>query len=59
MSNGLVLKMAYPRGESRDQIGLLPGSLDDYVSSDAVVRFIDRLVEFFDGGEAYSGICLM
>ncbi len=51
--------MAYPRGESRDQIGLLPDSLGDYVSSDAIVRFIDRLVEFFDGGEAYSGICLM
>jgi len=37
--------MGYQRGESRDQISFLPDSLEDYVSSNAVVRFIDRFVE--------------
>jgi transposase len=40
--------MAYLRGESRDQISLLPESLEDYVSANAVVRFIDRFVESQD-----------
>ena len=40
--------MAYLRGESRDQVSLLPESLDDYVSANAVVRFIDRFVESQD-----------
>jgi transposase len=40
--------MAYLRGESRDQISLFPESLEDYVSGDAVVRFIDRYVESLD-----------
>jgi transposase len=40
--------MAYLRGESRDQISLLPESLEDYVSANAVVRFIDGFVESMD-----------
>ena len=40
--------MAYLRGESRDQISLLPESLEDYVSATAVVRFIDRFVDSLD-----------
>jgi len=40
--------MGYLRGESRDQISLLPESLDDYVTANAVVRFIDRFVETLD-----------
>ncbi len=43
--------MAYIRGESRDQISLLPESLEDYVAANAVVRFIDRFVESLDLGE--------
>ena len=43
--------MAYLRGESRDQISLLPESLEDYVSDNAVVRFIDGFVESLDLGE--------
>lgn len=43
--------MAYLRGESRDQISLLPESLEDYVSANAVVRFIDGFVESLDLGE--------
>lgn len=40
--------MAYLRGENRDQISLLPESLEDYVSANAVVRFIDRFVELLN-----------
>ena len=40
--------MAYIRGENRNQISLLPESLEDYVSTNAVVRFIDRFVESQD-----------
>ena len=43
--------MAYLRGESRDQISLLPKSLEDYVSDNAVVRFIDGFVDSLDLGE--------
>lgn len=37
--------MAYLRGESRDQINLLPEALEDYVAANALVRFIDRFID--------------
>lgn len=40
--------MAYIKGESRNQITLMPESLEDYVSEDNSVRVIDAFVEHLD-----------
>lgn len=40
--------MSYIVGENRDQMMLLPEALDDYVSQDNPVRFIDAFVEKLD-----------
>ena len=37
-------------GESRDQVSLLPPSIDEYVPVDDLVRYVDQLVEEFDLG---------
>lgn len=44
--------MAYIEGHARDQALLLPASVEDYVSADNAVRFIDAFVEDLDLGEA-------
>lgn len=43
--------MEYIKGDSRDQELLLPESLEDYVSDDNPVRFIDAFVERLDMAE--------
>jgi transposase len=43
--------MGYKRGVDRDQQVLLPASVDDYVSEDNPVRFIDAFVAGLDMGE--------
>lgn len=40
--------MSYLRGPSRSEVQLLPPCLDDYVSANAPVRFIDAYVEGLD-----------
>ena len=37
--------MAYIEGTSREQIMLFPESIDDYITEDNPVRFIDAFVE--------------
>lgn len=44
--------MAYVEGHSRDQTLLLPASVEDYVTADAPVRFIDAFVDDLDLGDA-------
>lgn len=44
--------MAYIEGHARDQALLLPASVEDYVSADNPVRFIDAFVEDLDLVEA-------
>lgn len=44
--------MAYIEGHARDQALLLPASVEDYVSADNPVRFIDAFVEDLDLGDA-------
>src|SRR6195952_553004 len=44
--------MAYIEGHSREQMLLLPASVDDYVAADNPVRFIAAFVEDLDLGEA-------
>ena len=41
-------------GQSRDQLSLLPPSLEEYVPRDDSVRFVDALVEEFDLREIES-----
>ena len=40
--------MAHISGGDRSQLLLLPGSVDDYVGSDNVVRFIEAFVDGLD-----------
>ena len=40
--------MAYIKGESRDQIILMPDCLEDYVTADNPVRVIDAFVDQLD-----------
>lgn len=40
--------MSYVEGESREQRVLFPGVLDDYISEENVVRFIDAFVDGLD-----------
>ena len=40
--------MGYIRGESREQVYLLPEAIDDYVGTDNPVRFLDAFVEQLD-----------
>jgi transposase len=40
--------MSYIRGESREQVYLLPEAIDDYVGADNPVRFLDAFVEQLD-----------
>ncbi len=47
--------MSFIDGESRDQISLLPACVDDYVSSDALVRVVDAFVESLDLAELGFG----
>ncbi len=42
------LSMPYINGENRDQIVILPESLDDYVSEDNPVRVVDAFVDKLD-----------
>ena len=42
--------MSYIRGESREQVYLLPEAIDDYVGADNPVRFLDAFVEQLDLG---------
>ena len=44
--------MAYIEGHARDQALLLPALVEDYVSADNPVRFIDAFVDDLDLGEA-------
>jgi transposase len=44
--------MAYIEGHSREQMLLLPASVDDYVATDNAVRFIAAFVEDLDLGAA-------
>ncbi|MET0181118.1 MAG: transposase, partial [Novosphingobium sp.] len=44
--------MAYIEGHARDQALLLPASVEDYVTADNPVRFIDAFVDDLDLGEA-------
>jgi transposase len=41
-------EMGYIRGESRDQMYLLPETIDDYIGEDNPVRFLDAFVERLD-----------
>jgi transposase len=43
--------MSYVGGESREQRILFPEVLDDYISEDNVVRFIDAFVDGLEMGE--------
>ena len=43
--------MSYIEGHSRDQMLLLPASVDDYVAADNAVRFIAAFVDDLDLGE--------
>lgn len=47
--------MGYIEGHSRDQMLLLPASVDDYVSADNPVRFIAAFVDDLDLGELGFG----
>src|SRR5687767_12715798 len=49
--------MAYVCGVERQQAMLLPESLDDYVSADHPVRFIEAFVEIVDLKECGFGRC--
>lgn len=49
---GYALAMAYIEGHGRDQILLLPASVEDYVAVDNPVRFIDAFVDELELGEA-------
>ena len=49
---GYALAMAYIEGHGRDQILLLPASVEDYVAADNPVRFIDAFVGELELGEA-------
>jgi len=40
--------MGYIRGESREQVYLLPEAIDVYVGTDNPVRFLDAFVEQLD-----------
>jgi len=40
--------MAYIKGNSRNQVTLLPDCLDDYVSADNYVRVVDAFVDSLD-----------
>ena len=40
--------MSYITGVSRDQVVLFPESIDDYITDDNPVRFIDAFVEHMD-----------
>ena len=37
--------MSYARGECRQQVYLLPEAIDDYVTAENPVRFLDVFVE--------------
>ena len=37
--------MGYIRGESREQMSLLPEAIDDYIGEENPVRFLDVFVE--------------
>ena len=43
--------MGYVRGESRQQVYLLPEAIDDYVVAENPVRFLDVFVEKLDLGD--------
>ena len=43
--------MGYVRGESRQQVYLLPEAIDDYVAAENPVRFLDVFVEKLDLAE--------
>ncbi len=43
--------MAYIDGHARDQVLLLPASVEDYVAADSPVRFIDAFVDDLDPGK--------
>ena len=43
--------MGYIERQSRDQMLLLPASVDDYVAADNAVRFIAAFVDDLDLGE--------
>jgi transposase len=47
--------MGYIEGHSRDQMLLLPASVDDYVAADNPVRFIAAFVDDLDLGELGFG----
>ena len=40
--------MAHVQGTDRDQLALFPESVDDYITEDNPVRFLDALVESLD-----------
>jgi transposase len=40
--------MRYIQGESREQVTLLPRSIEDYVAEDNPVRLIDQFVDVLD-----------
>ena len=40
--------MAYIEGHARDQMLLIPASIDDYVAADNPVRFIEAFVDDLD-----------
>ena len=48
----VVSGMSYIQGHERDQMLLLPASVEDYVAADNPVRFIEAFVDDFDLGEA-------
>lgn len=47
--------MGYIEGHSRDQILLLPSSVDDYIGTDNPVQFIAAFVDDLDLGELGFG----
>jgi hypothetical protein len=47
-----ALVMAYIEGHAREQALLLPASVEDYVTADNPVRFIDAFVDDLDLGDA-------
>ena len=40
--------MGYRRGQERNQVVLLPETLDDFIPQDSYVRFLDQFVDSFD-----------
>jgi hypothetical protein len=54
-SDYLGVLMRHLEGESRDQIALLPESLEDFVASDHPVRVIDAYVDALDRRGKYVG----